>query len=360
MNNSTEKAGIEAAWSRQLFTTISLSIVVAALLSVVATVASFESNLRPYLTAKTESVAIRVARDIEYALSVGVPFDRLRGIETYVEELKAEHKEVRDISIKEVLVLNGQHTSTASGVTNAGGPQEFTIFDPRPLLGALFGHASEFGVISVPITSKGQTVGIVSAEVNGALIVAQMQSVFFDSLVILVAVTLVALEVVVVLTGSRITGPLRCVEAAIRRRSFGDLSQYQAWGSTGLLNEFVARLNALNAQFCARARRLGHLASELTMRHQLDRDAPPKTAHIIDARIPLFVFCVAEELQKSFLPLFVSEHYKESDLFDKSLMVGLPISTFMFLIAVVTPFAGSLVDRYGNRRLFLSVSCRLS
>ncbi|MEL7284984.1 MAG: MFS transporter, partial [Pseudomonadota bacterium] len=76
-------------------------------------------------------------------------------------------------------------------------------------------------------------------------------------------------------------------------------------------------------------------------------------ASIIDARIPLFVFCFAEELQKSFLPLFVAELYQPTDLFGQDIMMGLPISMFMLVIAVLTPFAGTLVDRYGNRRLFL-------
>jgi predicted MFS family arabinose efflux permease len=74
----------------------------------------------------------------------------------------------------------------------------------------------------------------------------------------------------------------------------------------------------------------------------------------MDARIPLFVFCFAEELQKSFLPLFVAEFYSENDLFSRDIMMGLPISAFMFVIAVFTPFAGKLVDKFGNKPLFLA------
>ena len=77
-------------------------------------------------------------------------------------------------------------------------------------------------------------------------------------------------------------------------------------------------------------------------------------ASIMDARIPLFVFCFAEELQKSFLPLFVAEFYSEGDLFSRDIMMGLPISAFMFVIAAFTPFAGKLVDKFGNKPLFLA------
>lgn len=72
----------------------------------------------------------------------------------------------------------------------------------------------------------------------------------------------------------------------------------------------------------------------------------------MDARIPLFVFAFAEELQKSFMPLFVAEFYEPNPWFSKDIVMGLPISVFMFVIAAATPFAGSWVDRWGNKRLF--------
>jgi predicted MFS family arabinose efflux permease len=54
------------------------------------------------------------------------------------------------------------------------------------------------------------------------------------------------------------------------------------------------------------------------------------------------------------LPLFVAEFYSENDLFSRDIMMGLPISAFMFVIAVFTPFAGKLVDKFGNKPLFLA------
>ena len=53
------------------------------------------------------------------------------------------------------------------------------------------------------------------------------------------------------------------------------------------------------------------------------------------------------------MPLFVAEHYQPSDFFDKSIMIGLPISSFMFVVLIATPFGARLVDTFGNRRLFL-------
>ena len=94
-------------------------------------------------------------------------------------------------------------------------------------------------------------------------------------------------------------------------------------------------------------------ALSLAKKYRLNEKCEQREATIIDARIPLFIFCVAEELQKSFMPLFVAEHYQPSDFFDKSIMIGLPISSFMFVVLIATPFGARLVDTFGNRRLFL-------
>ncbi|MGI9311711.1 MAG: MFS transporter, partial [bacterium] len=70
-------------------------------------------------------------------------------------------------------------------------------------------------------------------------------------------------------------------------------------------------------------------------------------------RIPLFLFIFSEELSRSFLPLFVARLSPESTLVSDELLIGLPITLFMLMIAVVTPIGGGLTDRFGARRVFL-------
>ena len=353
MSETGTTSDVAASWTRRLLFVVSVSMLIAAALSVIATLSTFQTSLRPFLLAKTESVALSVAGNVEYALSVGVPFDRLRGLDALVEDMKAEHSEVLDI---EIIATSPSSDSEASRLSTAGSEGDGAVasyFNLNTLIDVLRGHAEPFAAVTSPITRDGVAVAYVQAHVNSAVIVEQMQNVFFDSLVVMIAVTLVAFEIVVVASGNRITGPLRLVEAAIRRRAAGDLSQYQAWGSRGLMNGVIARLNGRNAELRDRAKRFGVAAAHLVKAYRLDATDAAKQTSIIDARIPLFVFCVAEELQKSFLPLFVAEYYQTTDFFDKSIMVGLPISAFMFVIAVITPFAGALVDRFGSRRLFL-------
>ena len=218
-------------------------------------------------------------------------------------------------------------------------------------------------VVAVNVIHEGEILAQVEARLDESYLNGKMTSVFFDTLVILIAVSLVALEVVVVLSTSQLTEPFRRVERAVNGRAAGDLRQYAVGPEKGRLNAFIARINEQNAAIRNRlftamqGLRDGALLSQLKGfgdRTGLFAQDGGQKASIIDARIPLFVFCFAEELQKSFLPLFVAEFHRDSDLFSRDIMMGLPISAFMFVIAAFTPFAGKLVDKFGNKTLFLA------
>ncbi|WP_315981928.1 hypothetical protein [Aliamphritea spongicola] len=76
---------------------------------------------------------------------------------------------------------------------------------------------------------------------------------------------------------------------------------------------------------------------QLAKRFSLQKVFTESRGSIIDARIPLFVFSFAEELQKSFMPLFVAEYYQPNSWISRDIMIGLPISVFMGVIAIITP-----------------------
>lgn len=360
MTGRTGTRGLEAVFSARLFLATAVAMVFAAALSVIYTLTEFSSQLRPLLVAKTETIAQKVDRDIEYALAIGVPFSELRGIDEFLETLNSQHPEVNGLSVSAGAAPNN---SMQTGAELDEGRLVEGFFQ-RILIVArvLAGDAGESPAIHTDIAlPSGQVVGHVTAHVDEDYVLKQMQSVFFDTLVTLIAVALVALEVIVVLAGFLLAEPLRRIEIAVDERANGSLRQYQGWSHYGELGRFIGFLNSTNAEIRDRVRALLESAKDKTsaalMRLQeiyaLEGVAPKRGASIIDARIPLFVFSVAEELQKSFLPLFVGEYYQQTDLFDRSIMVGLPISCFMFVIAFITPFAGSFVDRFGARLLFL-------
>jgi predicted MFS family arabinose efflux permease len=349
-----QSMNIEGSLSQRLFLITTMSMLAAAALSILATVVEFNYHLRPFLIAKTETVAQKVKNDIEYALSIGVPFARLQGVDEFLSELTREHLEVRSLVVSPG---SAQIRNVSTEVVSEAFIPD-VVQELKRTIAVLFGNSERIATINSNIRFKGEVVAHVSADVNPDYIIKQMQSVFFDSLVILVAVALVALEIVVVLTGFNITQPLRQVELAVNQRASGYLGWYNGASNRGVPGRFIEQMNSLNDNLRLKLKLLTASAVEpalkLAEQYRLDDRQESRDATIIDARIPLFVFCVAEELQKSFMPLFVAEYYKSSDLFEKSIMIGLPISSFMFVVLIATPFGARLVDKFGNRRLFLA------
>ena len=354
-------------FSRRLFLSTSIAMALAAFLSLMVTVAEFNAGMRPFLEDKARAVAITVQRDIEYALQIGIPFDEIRGLYKHVNELVVAHPEIKSMRVISLADTQERAIGEAS-LSKALKPNDNALVsniieEIRSVTSTIFGQSTSTDVVTVTVAHEGATLARIEATIDGAYLNGKMTSVFFDTLVILIAVALVALEVVVVVSASQLTGPFRLVETALYKRVAGDLRQYQIGRGSRLKTAFIQRLNAQNAHLRDRLtgsiRNLKQGAKRKALeafgkeRHLYVTDAQTG-ASIMDARIPLFVFSFAEELQKSFLPLFVAEFHTKYDLFERDIMMGLPISTFMFVIAVFTPFAGRLVDKFGNKTLFIS------
>ena len=370
MRNSpkTMRVSLISGFSRRLFVSTSLAMILAASLSLIITVVHFNAGLRPYLVDKARAVAVSVQQDIEYAISIGIPFDKIRGLDKHIESLIKEHPEVRAMQ-----VVSGPEMSAFNDMVKGDTENNYKAVDYRVanlIVTAAAGFStilssdgSDDEMISVEVVNDGIVFAHVVPVIDENYLNGKMTLVFFDTLVILIAVSLVALEIVVVLSASQLSEPFRVAERALNRRAAGDLRQYQSGMGNGRLANFIRTLNTYNATLRDKLKSAldsvkdvgrREKLSELSERSKLFVTDARQQASIMDARIPLFVFCFAEELQKSFLPLFVAEFYSENDLFSRDIMMGLPISAFMFVIAVFTPFAGKLVDKFGNKPFFLA------
>jgi predicted MFS family arabinose efflux permease len=359
---NTNERTLTSGFSRRLFLSTGAAMLIAAVISLVITLAEFNAGLTPYLVNKAEAVTTKIKLDIEYALDAGVPFSRLRGVDGYIDDLVQEHPEINGIRVVGADEADDAPDLSAMVDRNKEETVISGAIDSLAGVGAvIFGQGASVQIISSDIVSDGQVVAQVQVVIDGDYVNSKMASVFFDTLVILIAVSLVALEVIVVIYGSHLAAPFQMVETAVQQRASGLFGIYHTGNRTGRLERFVQTLNQSQVDLrdrvtllMAKGGAITEPLQEFVRRHQISSKASGPGASVMDARIPLFVFCFAEELQKSFLPLFVAEYYSESDLFSRDIMQGLPISAFMFVIAVCTPFAGKLVDRFGNKPLFIA------
>jgi predicted MFS family arabinose efflux permease len=74
---------------------------------------------------------------------------------------------------------------------------------------------------------------------------------------------------------------------------------------------------------------------------------------VASIRMVLFLFVVGEELNKSFLPLFIESAENPIPGISSSVAISLPIAAYLLAIAVASPFSRRLIAAFGTRGLFL-------
>jgi len=391
------REGLTGFINRRLFLTTLLSTLLASILSAVYTLTEFNIALKPRLLQKAEAVAEVIREDIDLAIKVGVPFDRIKGMDLYLEETADKYPELVYLLVTDTsghILYRGGDSTNAQPLTAE--PAQQQLRSDQALQAGFLSRLIEGGQdllrllplgegsgdtaenLYLPLTGDHQSYGAVQVGLNTGYIRTQLTDVFFDIAIVLVAVLLVSFEVVMVLVMFYVSGPLQRSESILERQADGDFSVNDSLQIKGSIGSFIGRLNEDSQQLQQRFRvvldqatngygavisdpddipqtdkpGLGQRLRKLASQFNLLKVLREKQGSITDARIPLFVFAFAEELQKSFMPLFVAEYYEPNPWFDKDIMLGLPISVFMFVIAAATPFAGSWVDRWGNRRLF--------
>ena len=74
----------------------------------------------------------------------------------------------------------------------------------------------------------------------------------------------------------------------------------------------------------------------------------------MDVRIPLFLFMLAQEISRPFLPLFFDEISTPIFGLSRDVTIGLPITAFMTMVLISIPIAGALTDRIAPRGMFVA------
>lgn len=254
---------------------------------------NFDRLLAPELEAKAQMIGSMVEADLMRALELGIPFGQIYGAERYLEDVVSDHVELVYIAINSAdspVIYQGGHVSGEtrnSMATLPASPGPGGSPDVKELDDALD--------YTIAFHSVDGTLGRIHVGVDKHYAQQQLDDIFFNIVVILIAAILVAFEVMLVLVQT------------IRARA-----------GLAIRDSGTERLAAVS-----------------------------------DVRIPLFLFAFAEELQKSFLPLFVQELYTPVPWLNEPVIIGLPIAVYLAVLAIAAPYSGRWAERYGSRKLFL-------
>jgi predicted MFS family arabinose efflux permease/HAMP domain-containing protein len=336
---------------------------------------AFERELVPEVEQKSVTVGQSVNDLIERALQLGVPFGRLVGMENFLRDAKAPHPEIRYIAVSstEGGILY-QSVSSAGELPNGLDVLARKAADSRE---NSWDDVPGYQNTAMPILHEGDVVGVLHIGVDRAFVRQTISEILYDILVVLLISLLVTFEVLLIIVALSITTPIRLMDNVADRLRKGDFSlavQHRSNDEIGrFLQAFNATIRSINNSYDAMLTRVrevqksvGNRVVQLEMEETLERiqnrfrffssEGPRQRLReisLINIRTPLFIFIFAEELSRSFFPIYVKELYAPIPGLTPEMVIGLPISVFMLMVAIATPFAGSWADRFGPRRVFM-------
>ncbi|MFG1361470.1 MFS transporter [Xanthobacter pseudotagetidis] len=299
-----------------------------------------ERTIVPEILAKAESVGRSAASLIEVAHGAGIPLERMVGVRAYFADLRKANREFVLIRLSAPDGRELARAGDAAGMADA--PVVHTAVTTRA---------------GVPIADIAVTVdpGVISQEVGGVLI-----DVAFIGIVSL----LIALELVALVIGTSGIAALAALEERLRALAKGRLALHET-GTESRARDLVApidqqmsRLAERHAAARAAAERAGDAEAlaqleQISRRTGLGAVTTPECQAAVAVRPALFLFMLAEELTRPFLPRFAQALAPAGGGIGPDMAASLPIVAFMAVVALCQiPFA-ALSERMGRRPGFL-------
>ncbi|WP_436637812.1 MFS transporter [Microbaculum sp. FT89] len=336
-----DREGLRSRLSWVLATTVMVSVLVVGIICI----RSFDRAVEPELLNRTRLIGSIVRNEIQRVLDLGIPFDAIVGLDQHLSGILTKFNEVQGIAI-----------ISASGQTLAA--------VARPLPPAVFQNALIDQVITLrettfelPILEGNELVGRIKVETSPLFVQTRLREVLLDVMVVALVATLLALELALAIATGSVGKPFDRVFRLLVEQSRSDFRHSVRAGGLGALGRAAARLNDHATDLAQRQASLP-LALRTTamagagVKIAMARAERLRLSDIGDIRLALFLFSVATEISAAFLPLY-ARNAGRPDWLSADLAAAAPLVLYLVALAALSPFAGSLAQRFGARRLFL-------
>ena len=337
----------------------------------------FERALAPQIAAKVGSVGSSVRALVFRAVDNGFEFRELYGVTERFQEIKGEVPEISYIGIAdpkgEVLYRSADEPAGAADYFRS--PQMLALGKEGPSVAPVVMRVGGAYVVSMPLAAPGRTLGMLHLGVNVSFIDDIVLDMLLDVVVVLVVALFFTLELLHFIAGAKLEASLKDLGDIFERGAAGDFTARrrtrvgeQAFGS--LVKKLESMLLAINASYTAlaqsveaqrrvpareRSPELGPVQIELKKVSERFRFGVQEVtdsadnASLAKIRAPLFVFILAEELTRSFLPSYTKDLLVDIPGLSPQLVIGLPIALFMLIVALSQPFLGLFCERKGHK-----------
>lgn len=361
MTNAETVSPGQAAAAR-LVPLAALMIVIAAVVLGSFVLRAFNKAVDPELSNRSVLIGTIVRADIQRALDLGIPLNQLAGTETYLEKVLTDFPEVSSITVRsaEQKILS----RAQSAEETARQEQKVQI---RSNAGDSVIEIPEKS-FTFPILTGNELVGAIVVEIDRTYVRRQFRNVFLDVLVVILVAILLAVEITITVTATSLRQPLDQLYMLLERQVSGDFSVRLRQVTTTSLGRVAARFSDhaedLNARFgrlldrysrtasgADIPARLRDLGSRFTLTGTLPRTL--QLTDVVDIRLPLFLFAMAEELSKPFLPLYIRSMIAGEPWLSEGVIVSLPLIAYLVALVALSPVSGFLAERLSPRRAFL-------
>ena len=332
-------------------------------------VTSFESGIEPELEGKARTVAENLSVQFNKALVGGIPIDKLVGVEDFLAPILKGNQEFVYLALYDV---QGKRLFSVGSVSDE---LDKSLVDAGILVAG--GAVKAGGALdySVPVHTKETTAGTLHVGVESDYIARSFRSILLDVGVLTIVSFLIASEILLYVVAVNVSGPLGQIGRLLRRYSKGDFSEVASVSGLDEVGRFTKHLNRtvrivdeLYRKLVAYVEevRLGHFDGQaisdayavedrVKFLYRFSGKGSPQFKiehHALDIRLALFLFTFAEELTRSFFPLYSMSLPNSLSWLSTEMTMALPIAVFMAMVAIFSPWSGAIAQRLGSRNVF--------
>lgn len=334
------------------FDVLILSFIVAVLVAALGVVSwqsirGAESLLLPALDENADVVGRSLAGLVGEAIGYGIELDEIVGAEAVMSDILKDNEEFGFVAL-----VAADGATIASSVRDAAA-------DGGQSVAAL---SNAMRTVSEPVMADGREVASVVIGIPNLVARTLLRSISLDMAILLLVSFLVALQ----LLSFAFTLPAASVLSGLSQRieaiRSGDLRPHTPVSGSGTLADEVTgldseieRLRADHARLKEQAAARGNeealtALAALDERYRLvgERTDPP--TNLIAVRAPVFLFFIAEELTRPFLPSYIESFAHPIAGLSIEVIISLPIVIFMAIVAVGQPVLNGVTERLGRAR----------
>ena len=337
---------------------------------------TFERGLVPEMAKKVATVGASIRLLVLKAVEYRIDFRELYGIEQKFDEVKHDNPDVAYLAITDTrgVILHQRFTAPSGVEAFFRQPKVLAAMTSPKLVPPPQRVGSQY-LVSLPIEAPQGVLGMLHIGVDVRFVDNIVLGMMYDVLIVLVVALFFTLELLNFMAGARLERSLKSLGDTIERGTAGNFATPRSSASpqdfsavSGLLDALLARINAAYAALAhdIEAGRRGPtherppgLGAAQSGVQELARDfkfgaetaqTQADDGELSKVRAPLFVFILAEELTRSFLPSYVKSMLVPVAGISPEIVVGLPIVLFMLIVAFAQPYLGAYSERVGARR----------